>query len=871
MTNQWQFSILTCLWLGVLSSSVQAQSILPASDGTGTRIHQTGNTVVIDGGTQVKTNLFHSFQRFGLNTGELASFSTNPSIQNILGRVTGGEASLINGLIQVTGGNSNLYLMNPAGILFGQGARLDVPGSFMATTATAIALGNHWFSAIGNNDYATLVGTPTSLAFMTPQPGVIVNAGELTVGQGQSLLLVGGTVVNTGILSAPGGKITIAAIPGETFVRLTPEHSLLSLEIPGTELSPSSYPSIPPTLPFTPLTLPQLLTGSYASHATSITVDNGVVRLTGSGVAIPDSAAVAIAAGQLSTANSQASTSTPQITILGKTIGVIGATLDASGIDGGGIVRIGGDFQGGRGDGEMGEMGRQGNSPTLSTPSPLHASLNASRTVIDSTSTIRADALTQGDGGQVILWADQTTGFYGNISARGGVKAGNGGLVEVSGKQQLIFRGSVDTNAPGGKAGTLLLDPVNIAIADGTFDSAADGTGTFAGNVSGVVGSLLSNPPSAVNDTAPTTIYKSELEGLAGSTNIVLQATNDITIALGTFLNFASGDTGSITFQADADGDGVGNFSMDTTQYINTGGKPLTISAANITVGDILGTDFTDLSSRAQQGAGNVNLTATTGNITTGSIFASSSTNGNTITLNAPKGAITLNGIIQAGYTSKTGDSTVTITAKSFRATAPVNVAPRDGFDPATGPAVSIYAFPANQDGTILGAFRLQFQNQAPLVTGSGNTLITIRLLEDTTFTVSRPLSPTGSGVTGTISLGIGPVPNAIVLIQDNQFNALLDADTNGGTTGGTTGSNTNPNGSTAVTSAVRSAATVLEQQQTGASDSPEACNPSATQEQILQVSLPESEFPEQPRSGDRCSCVYLCNYCPCTWSRRIR
>jgi filamentous hemagglutinin family protein len=830
--SRWQFSILACLGLSVLAGSVRAQSIAPAIDGTGTRITQTGNTFVIDGGTRAGANLFQSFQRFGLNAVEIADFTSNPSIQNILGRVTGGDVSLINGLIRVTGGNSNLYLINPAGMIFGQNARLDVPGSFIATTATAIGLGDRWFNAIGSNDYAALTGTPTRLAFMTPQPGAIVNAGDLAVGQGQSLLLVGGTVVNTGRLSAPGGNITIAAVPGETLVRLTPENSLLSLEVFPIAASPS--PLQP--LPFTPATLPQLLTGGNAVHATGITVENGIVRLTGSGVTIPDTPGVAVASGQLSVASTQSPTASSQITVLGRTVGLIGATLDASGVNGG-TVRIGGDFQGGRGDGETGAVG----FPAPSTlPPRLSSSLNASQTVIDPTSTIRTDGLNRGNGGRVIAWADQVMGFYGNISARGGNEAGTGGLVEVSGKQQLIFRGSVDTNAPGGNAGTLLLDPVNITIADGTFDSAADGATTFAGNVSGVVGSLLSNPPSAVNDIAPTTIFKSELEGLAGSTNIVLQATNDITIAPGTFLSLASG-SGSIIFQADADSNGVGNFSMDTAQYINTGGRPISITAANITVGDIVGTDDPGLSTRGQTGgAGNVSLTATNGNIITGSIFANSGTDAdpnapNSITLNAPNGAIVLSGIIQAGYINTTGDNTITITARSFRATNPINVSPSDGFDPATGPAVNLYAFPANQDGSTpfrQGAFQVQFQDQTPVVTGSGNTLITLRLLEDTTFTVGRPLNPTGSGTTGTVSLGVGSVPNALVLIQDNQFSALLNTDT--------------------VTDAARSTATVLEQQQFGTPDDPQNCDPSPTQEQILQVSMATPESVEQPRSDDR-------------------
>jgi large exoprotein involved in heme utilization and adhesion len=105
--------------------------------------------------------------------------------------------------------------MNPAGIIFGSNARLNVPASFTATTATGIGFGSNWFSASGPNDYAALVGTPNSFAFTLSQPGAILNAGDLAVESGKNLTLLGGTVVNTGKLSAPGGNITVAAVPGE--------------------------------------------------------------------------------------------------------------------------------------------------------------------------------------------------------------------------------------------------------------------------------------------------------------------------------------------------------------------------------------------------------------------------------------------------------------------------------------------------------------------------------------------------------------------------------------------------------------------------------------------------------------------------------
>ncbi|MTJ54324.1 CHAT domain-containing protein [Anabaena sp. UHCC 0253] len=257
---------------------VKAQSITPANDGTGTVITPNGNQLDISGGSLSKdgVNLFQSFQKFGLNSNEIANFLSNPNIQNILGRIIGGDPSFINGIIQVTGGNSNLFLMNPAGIVFGANARLNVPSDFTATTANSIWLGENKFNAVGSNDYANLVGTPNAFSFSASQPGSIVNFGNLGVGNGNNLSLLGGTVVSTGNLSAPGGNITVASVPGQNLLRISQPGHLLSLEV-----EPSSNTSA------TPATLLDLLTGINGGNANGVTVNsNGQVELTGSGLTV---------------------------------------------------------------------------------------------------------------------------------------------------------------------------------------------------------------------------------------------------------------------------------------------------------------------------------------------------------------------------------------------------------------------------------------------------------------------------------------------------------------------------------------------------------------------------------------------------------
>ncbi|WP_052128411.1 CHAT domain-containing protein [Neosynechococcus sphagnicola] len=294
------------LWLLLLPELAQAQSITAAPDGTGSLIILQGNRYDITGGQRSGdgNNLFHSFSQFDLNPGEVANFLSTPTIQNILGRVTGGSPSVIQGLIQVTGGSSNLYLMNPAGIIFGANARLDVPGSFTATTANGIGLGDRWFNAVGSNHYPDLVGIPNSFAFTMQQPGSIINAGDLEVFQGRTLTLVAGTVVSTGQLSAPGGQVVVATVPGESWVHLSQPGMVLSLEIESGNALSTQVPDLP-TL--APLTLPQLLTGGNSNHATGLTLNaDGSVQLTGSGLRVEtgDVTATDVTAG---TAHLQAS------------------------------------------------------------------------------------------------------------------------------------------------------------------------------------------------------------------------------------------------------------------------------------------------------------------------------------------------------------------------------------------------------------------------------------------------------------------------------------------------------------------------------------------------------------------------------------
>jgi filamentous hemagglutinin family protein len=114
------------------------------TDGSlGTPINLAGPNFQIEAGLgqQRGGNLFHSFQEFNLKNHESATFSGANTIQNVISRVTGGHASQIDGLLRSTIPDADIYFLNPYGLMFGPNARLDVSGSFHASTADYLRLG----------------------------------------------------------------------------------------------------------------------------------------------------------------------------------------------------------------------------------------------------------------------------------------------------------------------------------------------------------------------------------------------------------------------------------------------------------------------------------------------------------------------------------------------------------------------------------------------------------------------------------------------------------------------------------------------------------------------------------------------------------
>lgn len=154
---------------------------------------QGAQTDLIEGGATRGANLFHSFSEFNVLPDQRVYFANPADIDSILSRVTGANPSDIFGTLGVDG-SANLFLINPNGIVFGPDVSLDIEGSFYATTAESVEVGEGVFSAIAPEQSQLLAISP-SVSFwnyLTERSGDVVNRGQVSVGG--ELVLAGNTL-----------------------------------------------------------------------------------------------------------------------------------------------------------------------------------------------------------------------------------------------------------------------------------------------------------------------------------------------------------------------------------------------------------------------------------------------------------------------------------------------------------------------------------------------------------------------------------------------------------------------------------------------------------------------------------------------------
>ncbi|MGB7650149.1 MAG: hypothetical protein WBL62_02990, partial [Gallionella sp.] len=334
------------------------------------------------------------------------------------------------------------------------------------------------------------------------------------------------------------------------------------------------------------------------------------------------------------------------IQVLGKEVLInAGATLDASGTNGGGTILVGGDAHG--------------------TNANVQNALN---TFVDATASIKADGgipspsgggLGWGNGGKVVVWADNATQFNGNISAQGGALGGNGGWVEVSGKQRLGYNGLTNTLAAKGLAGTLLLDPTDITI------SAAPSTATLV-NTTGTF-----TDTTAVTSNLNTTTLQTQL----GLSNVIV----DTTSALAGAGNITVQDSiaWNSLFGLTLNATGLGSILVNATNL--TGGTALSIANTGLGGLSLISANDIVVNGAMSTMGGNVLLNANaagTGGAIVMNTGSSITSNGGNVTLgggtpgngsgNAIGNATYVNGIYFGGATLNAGGGNIALNGTGF-------------------------------------------------------------------------------------------------------------------------------------------------------------------------------------------------------------
>ncbi|MES2823032.1 MAG: filamentous hemagglutinin N-terminal domain-containing protein, partial [Pseudomonadota bacterium] len=559
------------------------------------------------------------------NVGEQAKVNFNqPSTSSVtLNRVLGAQPSQIFGKIT---SNGQVFLTNSSGVYFSRTASVDV-GALLATTHNIsnddLMSGNYEF----NRDLAT---------------GSVVNEGELHASLNGYIALLAPEVRNEGVLVAQMGVVALASGEAISLNFDSNEH------LTGVVVEPSTLKALienkgavyaPGGLIILSAKAVERFQGgviknSGSLEATGMTIKNGRIVLEATDLITQTESGKIDASGSeggsISLHSNQdiildgaiaAQGSEGQggdVTLSADRIGLFGASaIDVSGATGGGEIFVGG--------------GAHGQDATIS---------NARQTVVGAGATLNADAINAGDGGEVIVWADQTTRFAGNISAQGGAISGDGGFVEVSGKAALAMTGQVDASAPMGMGGQLLLDPRNIIIetAGAAVLTAID---TFA------------DDPSGDYTIDPNTIMAATNAGTA----VTLQANNDITLN-SSIVTSRVGTGGALTFQAGR------SIILNATILSDSGNVSFTANDSAADANRIAATDAVFLNAGlVDAGAGTVSITMGTkdqsGSITVGQVTAQNLTIAhNGPTAGAISGAIDLAEItINSGLTINAGSS----------------------------------------------------------------------------------------------------------------------------------------------------------------------------------------------------------------------
>ena len=493
----------------LVSSPLSAQ-ITP--DGTlGTEVNTVDSVTEITGGTEANSNLFHSFQDFSLSTGNTAAFDNSLDIDNIIGRITGNNISEINGLIRANG-NANLILINPMGISFGEGASLDIGGSFLGSTAESVIFED---GTVFNTDAAaeSLITVSAPIGLQLGQnsaaievsgagyelnsanspfsPIILGEQSRISVQPGNTLALLGrGITIDGGIVAAPGGKIELGSVV-EGIVNLDLADSQMSL----------SYNNV------TNLGNLELRSQSLADASGTEFIPSGSIQVRGRQLSLSDGSLLLIqnqlagTAGTITVDTSESiaisgtnSSGTVPSSIKNETLRSARESPNLEQTRVGNIAISTGEL--------IVEQGASISSVTSNNTKGGNITVNASTNILvqgfsqinpNSLSFISTSSFGTGDAGDINLSTAKLTVLDGARIGAGSFDTGLGGeinvqasdLIEVTGAEPSQFAASLigASSLGAGSAGNVNLDTARLALRDGgRVDSSAAAVGS-AGDV----------------------------------------------------------------------------------------------------------------------------------------------------------------------------------------------------------------------------------------------------------------------------------------------------------------------------------------------------------------------------------------------------
>lgn len=582
-----------------------------------------------------------NWDSFSVNKGELTKFAQPGKDSAVLNRVTGGSRSDIFGAIDA---NGRVYLINPNGILIDKNAQINT-SAFLA-------------SALDVSDQEFLDGG--DLRFFGDSKGTVINFGTINAFDGDVILL-GFQVDNQGNIIAPNGTAGLAA--GQEILLQVGSDKKFLIHPKQTAKEDGTGVNVGGVIQ----ALRAEVQADGAAYNLAIN-HSGIVEATG---VVNRGGQVYLCAEGGDTFVNGRIRADESVHVLGKRVGVYGnADIDTSNQNSGGNVWIGG--------------GYKGSDENV---------YNSNNTYVAQGAKINSSSIQQGDAGNVIVWGDTSTKYYGDIQARGGSEAGNGGFVEVSGKGYLDFNGVADRSAQNGQAGTLLLDPSSITIINANsadlqtnnitpnlteYTPNANNSTISTATIIGALGTgdvivatgenalpgdgniywpegfdISTGSANTLTLDSINSIYMGSLYENTGAGGVVFKAQNDIVLQNN---NLPGADVGISTISGDITFDAsniyllesVGPIIVQTTSPTTPGNIYLDARNGNFRMEGGVAAVAPDPNNIANiQSTGHINLNVYNGDASLSGGTGSNSIaqiSGNTVSINVPNGSLTLQG-----------------------------------------------------------------------------------------------------------------------------------------------------------------------------------------------------------------------------------